>query len=596
MATKIITKTGSGAPTTSDVDRGELAVDLTNKQLYTNDGSSIIKLGSGSGEGQWSLAPDSDNIYYDSGAVGINRTPNSDYKLDVAGSVRFTTGANFNDDFSEIYIGGHVANTRQAKFRKGTGGTENRAMQYYAATLNSGEAHEFYSNLTDLVMKIDADGKVGIGTNDPATKVHIQDGDLFLTANSTSEGSGQGIFFQSTTSGWNTAGAHSAIEGKRGPSNSGYLAFSTRLSGVTSEKARIDGEGRVGIGGAPGTRTAADYIDQAKEKIKSWTAAIKTKLDEEPKADKKAVTLEVTDDAFEVIPTEDLVAEWMAERAIGGGDAKLQVAGDASIHGDLLASKPSASSDALAVGRLAGNIDQGGNAIALGLRAAVNQQGSNAVAVGAQAGQGDANDPAKGQGEYAVAVGFQAGQTGQGDNSVAIGSGAGAAGQGENTVALGRNAGLTDQGESSVALGRSSGYENQGANSIAIGRSAGETNQAANGIIISSTGSAENVGQTNHILLKSGDSKYLYYNGTDAWTFAGGDVSGGGLRFDSIVQDGAPVVDSLQIIRAFMKLRDAVDDPDSSVEELRDKLKVAVVDIIDQFQDLVDSVEPDRER
>jgi hypothetical protein len=42
-----------------------------------------------------------------------------------------------------------------------------------------------------------------------------------------------------------------------------------------------------------------------------------------------------------------------------------------------------------------------------------------------------------------------------------------------------------------------------------------------------------------------------------------------------------------------MKLRDAVDDPDSSVEELRDKLKVAVVDIIDQFQELVDAVEPE---
>ena len=38
-----------------------------------------------------------------------------------------------------------------------------------------------------------------------------------------------------------------------------------------------------------------------------------------------------------------------------------------------------------------------------------------------------------------------------------------------------------------------------------------------------------------------------------------------------------------------MKLRDAVDDPDSSVEQLRDKLKVAVIDIIDQFQDLVDT-------
>ena len=62
------------------------------------------------------------------------------------------------------------------------------------------------------------------------------------------------------------------------------------------------------------------------------------------------------------------------------------------------------------------------------------------------------------------------------------------------------------------------------------------------------------------------------------------------VRSSHVIQDGAPVVDSLQIIRAFMKLRDAVDDPDSSVEELRDKLKVAVVDIIDQFQDQIDNM------
>jgi hypothetical protein len=72
-----------------------------------------------------------------------------------------------------------------------------------------------------------------------------------------------------------------------------------------------------------------------------------------------------------------------------------------------------------------------------------------------------------------------------------------------------------------------------------------------------------------------------------------GSVNSTRMLADNLIQDGAPVVDSLQIIRAFMKLRDAVDDPDSTVEQLRDKLKVAVVDIIDQFQELVDSVEPE---
>ena len=46
MATTIVTKSGSGAPAASDLVAGELAVDLTNKRLYTEDSSAaIIELG-----------------------------------------------------------------------------------------------------------------------------------------------------------------------------------------------------------------------------------------------------------------------------------------------------------------------------------------------------------------------------------------------------------------------------------------------------------------------------------------------------------------------------------------------------------------------
>ncbi len=47
MGTTIITKNGSGAPLASDLVAGELAVDLTNKRLYTEDsGANILELGS----------------------------------------------------------------------------------------------------------------------------------------------------------------------------------------------------------------------------------------------------------------------------------------------------------------------------------------------------------------------------------------------------------------------------------------------------------------------------------------------------------------------------------------------------------------------
>jgi hypothetical protein len=46
MATKIVTKSGSGAPTTDDLIAGELAVDLTNKRLYTeNSSGTVLELG-----------------------------------------------------------------------------------------------------------------------------------------------------------------------------------------------------------------------------------------------------------------------------------------------------------------------------------------------------------------------------------------------------------------------------------------------------------------------------------------------------------------------------------------------------------------------
>jgi hypothetical protein len=84
---------------------------------------------------------------------------------------------------------------------------------------------------------------LGIGTTSPAALIHGMSGDLFLTANSTSANSGQGLYFQSTTSGWNTSSAHAAIFGKRVDGSNGYLRFDTKSSGTTAERLRIDSSG-----------------------------------------------------------------------------------------------------------------------------------------------------------------------------------------------------------------------------------------------------------------------------------------------------------------------------------------------------------------
>ena len=98
------------------------------------------------------------------------------------------------------------------------------------------------------------------------------------------------------------------------------MSFRTGGGASSSTRLTIDATGNVGIGMSP-TRSTA------KEQLAEWKSRFDARLKAEPKADKKAVTLEITDDAFEVLPTEEALSEWMETR--GAGD-KLQVSGNIS--------------------------------------------------------------------------------------------------------------------------------------------------------------------------------------------------------------------------------------------------------------------------
>ena len=84
--------------------------------------------------------------------------------------------------------------------------------------------------------------------------------------------------------------------------------------------------GNVGIGMTPAMR------------LKAWKESFDARMKAEPKANKKAVTLEITDNAFEVLPTEAKLAEWIESRA--AGDA-LQVNGNGSFSGTVSATSVS---------------------------------------------------------------------------------------------------------------------------------------------------------------------------------------------------------------------------------------------------------------
>jgi hypothetical protein len=244
--------------------------------------------------------------------------------------------------------------------------------------------------------------------------------------------------------------------------------------------------------------------------------------------------------------------------------------GTVTVTGDLLAAKADAGAGSVSVGFQAGSVTQGEYSAAFGYNAGKESQGTGSVGLGTQAGETDQSD-------YSVGIGYSAGRTSQGENSVAVGLDAAHDTQGANGVAIGNAAGRNRQGDGAVSLGCQAGYGDQGANSIAIGYAAGFQNQGANGIIINSSGSTENSPLPNHISIRSGTGKYLYYDGSSEWIFAGGPVTGiNGFR-----QNGSPVIDAKGLISTLSTLRRATMD---ETQDIRESLRDAIDELVAEFE------------
>jgi len=166
-------------------------------------------------------------------------------------------------------------------------------------------------------MRIDSSGKVGIGTDNPSRKLSIL-------------GSGFGARVEVQNA--NTGKRISIVAPDSGIQQ---LSFedSLLLTQYGLERMLIDEDGRVGIGGQPGTRSAAEIAKEAKDTLARWKSTFDERMKAEPKADKKAVTLEITGDEFSTFPTEEALVEKLTARNIGGGNALLQVAGDGYFSG-----------------------------------------------------------------------------------------------------------------------------------------------------------------------------------------------------------------------------------------------------------------------
>lgn len=165
MATKIVTKnssTASAVPTASDLVQGELAVNVADKRLFTEDnGGSIIELGTNPS----TLTVDTDTLAVDAtnNRVGIGTTsPSSPLTIQndgsgIADSLEFANGTGDGN-----YVKGKKALTLSADYDN-----------------NSSTGQSFISFDTDGSerMRIDSSGKVGIGTTSPASNLHINSAD-----------------------------------------------------------------------------------------------------------------------------------------------------------------------------------------------------------------------------------------------------------------------------------------------------------------------------------------------------------------------------------------------------------------------------------
>ena len=189
--TTIITKHGSGAPAALDLSQGELAIDLTNKELYTKDGDGNVIKVSGTGGGEAGTFTDltatssftspgiDDNAT--STAVTINAsqkvgigTDDPQQLLEVSASlnpvIRLDSSLVGNEnDFDNTFMGGVEWYTNDTTGIGEHIGASLRAFSNASvATTTPGYELIFSTSLADVAeseaMRIDGNGNVGIGT------------------------------------------------------------------------------------------------------------------------------------------------------------------------------------------------------------------------------------------------------------------------------------------------------------------------------------------------------------------------------------------------------------------------------------------------
>ncbi len=245
--TTIITKNGSGAPTAGQLSQGELAVDLTNKELYTKDsGGNVIKVGAqGGSTGTFTDLTATSSFTspgIDDNATSTAITIASSGLVNLSGSIEATTAYRAYDSVGAAYRNVLRYDNGNVRLETGSNGAEGITA--------------FTSGLER--MRITSNGNVGIGTDAP----NISGGgaaSTFLTVSASGSNANGILELKGTRSAgsvvsylrsYNNSGATPITDilcysGPTSPDTTGELAFHTS----NSERMRISSAGTTTVTG-----------------------------------------------------------------------------------------------------------------------------------------------------------------------------------------------------------------------------------------------------------------------------------------------------------------------------------------------------------